>query len=301
MGPLIRERAGTRDLLALAATFPDRYPALLESAARGNRRARFDILPAFPQRLMRLDGDGLVRDHEGRVVGDRFLEALDREWARERVDKPHDCALPFRGGWLVYLGYELANEVEPSLVLPRPRSRVAPTALALRCPAAVIIDHERALTLLVAEAGRADLLDTLASDLAIAAGAPPPLDDIVAIEEDMPDAFLDGVARITRPCLPRARSSRSTSRASGVQPARVQWKPHRCTRHCGAPIPRRSPDSCSSRAGRSRAPRRSVWSKSARDGYRRDRLPAHARASRATMTWRGFASWSRIRRNVPNT
>jgi len=118
-----RELPGTHYLLPLAAANPVRYPALLESVAPGSVRTRYDILFAFPSAEIRLDR---IAD------GARFLDALDAAWRRERIDRSDDDALPFRGGWLVYLGYELANEIEPKLRLPTARSDM-PVALALRC------------------------------------------------------------------------------------------------------------------------------------------------------------------------
>ncbi len=91
------------------------------------------------------------------------------------------------------LAYELAGEVEPTLKL-RPPS-VLPVALAVRCPAAVIVDHANDCTILVAEADHEGLLDALESDLA-AQPRMPALAAPVNWEEDAPALFLDGVARI---------------------------------------------------------------------------------------------------------
>ncbi len=195
MTHVVKEIAGVRDLLALAAAHPRRYPGLLESVARGNARARHDILFAFPERELRF-ADGVVRDEHGVAQGTRFLDALDQAWAAERVERRGDDGVPFHGGWLLYLGYELAAEIEPTLCLPTPREAVLPTALALRCPAAIVVDHERARTLLVAEAGREALLDALASDLAAHARFEESPRGRIDIDEDAPQAFLDGVARV---------------------------------------------------------------------------------------------------------
>jgi anthranilate synthase component 1 len=196
---VVRKLEHARDLLPLAALSPERYPGLLESVARGNARSRHDILFAFPERSLRLDAAGDVRDGEGCIVGTRFLEALDDAWKAERM--PHASAkdLPFRGGWLLYLGYELAAEIEPSLRLPRPADSALPTALAIRCPAAVIVDHDAGITWLVAEAGRDALIDRLQADLD-ATAATLIAGDVVTgtIDEDAPEAFLDGVERIHR-------------------------------------------------------------------------------------------------------
>ena len=189
--PLCRILPGRRDLLAPAAAFPARYPCLLESVRHGTPQARFDLLFAFPQDCLTLDAGGQVRDASGALRGTRFLDALDAAWQAERLPREDD-GLPFHGGWAVFLAYELAAEVEPKLRLPA--DGVLPVALALRCPAAVIVDHARDCTVLLAEAGQAHLLDMLEADLAaplLSLPLPPP-----RLQEDAPQAFLDGVARI---------------------------------------------------------------------------------------------------------
>ncbi len=190
------ELAGCRDLLAVAAAFPQRYPGLLESSAPG-AHARWDILFAFPQDAIILHPDGRVRDASGGDRDGRFLDALDKAW-RDSSRCESASTLPFTGGWLLYLGYELAGEIEPTLNLPRDSDAGTPVALALRCPAAILVDRERGRTLLVTEGeDRADLLDAMQRDLErcaeIAASDPPhPLEII----EDDPLDFLAGVARI---------------------------------------------------------------------------------------------------------
>ncbi|WP_395681899.1 aminodeoxychorismate synthase component I [Dokdonella sp.] len=195
MAHATREIAGTRDLLALAAAWPQRYPGLLESVARGNARARHDVLFAFPERCLGLV-DGVVRDERGHEHGAGFLGALDRAWRAERVERGSDDGLPFHGGWFLYLGYELAAEIEPTLCLPVPRETVVPTALALRCPAAIIVDHARACTVLVVEAGREDLLDLLAQDIDAAGRFDATMPARIDLDEDPPRAFIDGVHRV---------------------------------------------------------------------------------------------------------
>ena len=183
---------GRRDLLAPAAAFPDRYPCLLESVLHGTAQARHDILFAFPRDSLTLTADGCVRNAAGAIVGTRFLDALDAAWQAERQPREDD-GLPFHGGWALLLGYELAGEIEPKLQLRA--DAVLPVALALRCPAAAIVDHARDCTVLVAEAGSEHLLDALEADLAVAS-APEPLPAPLRLDEDEPRHFLDGVARI---------------------------------------------------------------------------------------------------------
>lgn len=190
MSHLVREIAGGRDLLALAAARPQRYPGLLESAARGNARARHDILFAFPQASLRLDALGGMRGGEG------FLDALDAAWRAERPARGGERDLPFRGGWLLYCGYELAAEIEPGLRLPPARDAALPVALALRCPAAILVDHQRGRTLLVAETEHAHLLDAMREDLDAAPPFAPAACAVDTLEEDAPKDFLDGVQRV---------------------------------------------------------------------------------------------------------
>ena len=196
MRPLLRELAGTRDLLALAAANPKRYPGFLESAAYGNARARYDILFAFPEDALRLDARGGVHDAAGKQLGTSFLDALDRAWRGLRLPASAAVDLPFRGGWLLYLGYELAAQIEPTLDLPPVHDSALPVALALRCPSAIIVDHACARTVLVAEPGHAALLDELERDLATIQEFRHGPIQIEAIEEDPPQTFLRNVAVI---------------------------------------------------------------------------------------------------------
>jgi len=78
-----RHLAGRRDLLALAAAWPERYPGMLDSAVRGTAQARYDVLFAFPQGELCLGRDGIVRDGE-RVLTRGFLDALDDAWREQR-------------------------------------------------------------------------------------------------------------------------------------------------------------------------------------------------------------------------
>jgi anthranilate synthase component I len=159
---------------------------------RGTAQARYDILFAFPRDRLTLDADGLLRDGAGNVRDGGFLDALDRDWQAERL-AGQDDGLPFHGGWVLSLAYELAGEIEPSLDLPS--SPALPVAMALRCPAAVIVDHAGECTILVAEPGSEHLLDTLEADLAVKPELPV-LPHLEGWDEDPPQRFLAGVARI---------------------------------------------------------------------------------------------------------
>jgi len=190
----IRTLDGARDLLPVAAANPQRYPGLLESNVRGPH-ARYDILFACPQQHLALLGDGSLLDSRGAASHSRFLDALDLAWQDERIERDPDMHLPFSGGWLLFLGYELAAQIEPRLRLPPAPDADLPVALAVRCPAAIIVDRELDCTHLVAEHAFAGLIDTLQADLNsapefVATGA------ASAVDEDEPENFLRGVAAI---------------------------------------------------------------------------------------------------------
>ena len=187
-----RTLAGRRDLLAPVAAMPTRYPGLLQSVLYGTAQSRYDLALAFPDAVLRLDADGAVRDQHDAVQPGSFLNALDRAWQAEHCrNEPDD--LPFHSGWLLFLGYELEAQIEPRLVLPT--DPAMPVALALRCRGAIVVDHQREQTTLIAEAGHEKLLDLLARDLD-APFDPAPLPAPVSLTEDDPARFLDGVARV---------------------------------------------------------------------------------------------------------
>jgi anthranilate synthase component 1 len=193
VGCLRRRLDGRHDLLAPAAALPSRYPCLLQSVLHGSAQSRYDILFAFPGERLELAADGVLRDGDGRTRPGRFLDALDGAWLAERRAASED-GLPFHGGWVLLLSYELAGEIEPRLQLPSADTGL-PMALAVRCPAAIVVDHLRECTWLVAETGHEPLLDLLEADLSLPA-AWPPLPALEACEEDPPGDFLDGVERI---------------------------------------------------------------------------------------------------------
>ena len=148
-------------MLDLHRLNPERYPFLLESSASGGPLGRYDILFAFP-------GPTLLLDAEYRLSGPgadktaRFLEALDHWW-RDTGSGLDPNPEPFAGGWFVFLGYELAQEIEPSLKL-RGAAGV-PVAFATRVPVAVVRDRVEARAWIVAEPGHEGMLDIIKADL----------------------------------------------------------------------------------------------------------------------------------------
>jgi anthranilate synthase component I len=149
----VREvRATHAQLRALAARRPRQFPVLYDSAAPGPL-SRYSILAAWPRASLLLRGDGRLEQQGVHLGAGTFLEALDEWWRAER--EPADTSgLPFRGGWVVFLGYELAASIETGLKLP-PLPRDAVCAAAIRVGGAVIYDHAQQRARLVAEADAA--------------------------------------------------------------------------------------------------------------------------------------------------
>jgi len=193
-GPAVRPvTVSPSDLLALHAGRPERYPALFESAATAEAIGRFDILFAFPGARLTLDGDGRLSADAGIDTQGSFLQALDQWWLQER-SAAEASSLPFSGGWLVYLGYELAGQIEPRLQLP---PGPGPMAQAVRIPAALIHERSSGQGWIVAERESESLIAQIESDLTQVRGtvSTPPALLKAGIEEDPPQDYLAAVER----------------------------------------------------------------------------------------------------------
>lgn len=191
---LVSALAEPVDLLGLHRLSPQRYPFLLQSTVSRPPLGRYDILFAFPGESLELSGDGRLRGrHANGSAG--FLAALDEWWRSEQRPGPVP-ALPFHGGWFLYLGYELAAEIEPVLNLPP--DDALPTAFAVRCPAAIVHDHVDRQTWFVAETGASIDIDEVLGDIRRAAGESPQRTLQAAdatTQEDDDERFLHAVAR----------------------------------------------------------------------------------------------------------
>ena len=192
---MIRELPQANDpparLLALHARDPARYPVLLESAATGAPLGRFSLLLGAPgERLLLDDAGGLT----GPGRGERFCERLDDWWHAAPKAAPPD-PWPFGGGWLLYLGYELAGEVEPTLRLPP--SPLPVVALAWRMQAVLAHDHQTGRTVAIAEPEAAAVLDEMAADWALEGPRVTPacLGHGVGVIEEEPERYLEACRR----------------------------------------------------------------------------------------------------------
>lgn len=177
--PLAQDQASP-DLIRLQASDPQRYPGLF----MGGVDSGWDILFAFPREVTRITAtDG--------------LHALQAHPAMQIVPRPGarpDHGLPFTGGWLGALAYELGGVFEPSVGLAEDTE--FPLAWLLRIPAAVLFNRENRRCVLMAEAGQGALIDAMAHDLARALPPASDLPALAALREDAPARFLAGVARI---------------------------------------------------------------------------------------------------------
>jgi anthranilate synthase component I len=197
----VREIAATpAQLRRLVTSQPATFPALYDSAAPGSL-GRHTVLTALPRASLLLRGDGRLESRGVSLRSRDFLGALDEWWQAEQGGVRAGAmaaGLPFRGGWVVYLGYEVAGRIEPGLRLP-PLPADAVCALAVRVGAALVYSHEEQRCLLVAEAGTADagaaIERSLAGLPASVAGAAAPSQLPGAVAEQDPEAFRTAVLR----------------------------------------------------------------------------------------------------------
>jgi hypothetical protein len=121
-------------LRALAYRWPERYPLLLDSAAVSGQGA-WSILAARAGPALHADGHGRLRGEGMQPQGRSFLEALERWWRELALPPGGAPALPFTGGWAVYLP-RARRRGQPTLTLPggRPRQRARTPAGWVRSP-----------------------------------------------------------------------------------------------------------------------------------------------------------------------
>ena len=207
---LVVHRTGDQpDLVALHELNPKRYPFLLQSVAHTTQQLQFDILFGFPQETLVLkndnklslfssDGDevALNTDHD-------FLSAFDNRWRTQRTGDGYlTTEVPFRGGWFLYLGYELAQQIEPSLDLPKDNNSDLPVAFATQIPNAIIINRSSGEWFMVAEHAYGDHLALIEKDIELLAQAVPlnhidPFESTIkTIHEEPDETYLSNVKRI---------------------------------------------------------------------------------------------------------
>jgi anthranilate synthase component I len=182
----------------LAAAQPERYPVLLDSAAEGARE-RFSVLCAAPRAALWRDAGGVIGGFgiEPRAGG--FFDNLEA-WVRS-TPKPVPptgplAHIPFRGGWIIYVGYEAAAEIERHLVLPP--AQVPLAAFALRIEHFVVHDLATDHTLVVSEVPDLAAHRAIVQDLWNVLAHPRPNESpapIESLQEEPPELFLERVRR----------------------------------------------------------------------------------------------------------
>ena len=181
----------TQDLTGIASALPDRYPYLLDSAAAGPL-GEFSL-------LLRSSGDPLSSHSDGTICGpgsgDDFLTRLDSWFQQEKQSRNDSTDWPFIGGWFVYLGYELAAEIEPVVDFPRAIDGF-PVAFASRCPAVIYtVQNQPGRLYLVAETQA--LLDTMCDELGSLQPTPDDLsNELSHISADPPESYKQALATI---------------------------------------------------------------------------------------------------------
>jgi anthranilate synthase component 1 len=185
-------------LLALISARSTRYPVLFDSVSSGPM-SKHSVLVATDGDSLALRRDGVLCRNGVALAAQStgFLDALERWWSALRVAAESEAPGPWRGGFAVFAGYELAAEVEPRLQLPQ--SEEPWRAFALRTPAALV--HERGSNAVwaVAETGAAHWLDLLEQDARAASESPlpqsAPATPAWQVTEDDPERYLDGARR----------------------------------------------------------------------------------------------------------
>lgn len=180
------------DFHALHRLDPEQYSFLLQSTASDTGLGSHDILLLSTGNTLQLDAIGQVSG-EYAAEHSRFLDALDAWWRSERSDEKRGW--PFHGGWFLFLGYELAGEIEPGLQLQR--DPILPVAFAVRCDAALIRDHQSGQCHFVAEECSSYHVEKIKTDLTRAAELPR---EAIAktrpkITEEPSEGFLDAVKK----------------------------------------------------------------------------------------------------------
>lgn len=143
------------DLFAHHARNPARFPALLESGGGQG----WDMLMAYPDSVEIFSDTHL----------DQFFARLNecRRAVQPASDLELDPALahlPFRGGWLLYLGYEALRMFEPAVAAwPSTAAEDFPSAALMQIPAAVLYDKHRHQTWVYAD--DKDLLQALSAEM----------------------------------------------------------------------------------------------------------------------------------------
>jgi anthranilate synthase component 1 len=221
-------------LRQLAVANPRRYPALLESAVAGPL-GKVTILAAQPQAALWSTAPGRVHGSGMHPGAANFLDALEIWWRQsagatsgEHSDlrQARQSGVPFAPGWVVFLGYEIAAEIEPHLTLPP--TPLPWTAFALRTPCALVHVLESDSVWAVAEPGAQGLLAEVVADAQRHSdpGASPERRDLAyQVTEEDPALYIERVLRAKEYIRAGDIYQANLSRPWQVQPAAAAGLP----------------------------------------------------------------------------
>jgi len=156
-------------LRTLAATRPAQCPVFLDSAAHGPL-TRYSMLAFEPGAWLVRDAAGGLSSSGMQIGPGGFLDNLGAWLRRESQPRDPGKPLPFLGGWLVFLAYEIAQEVEPVLRLPPAEGPYS--AFALRVQHLAVFDHAQDAVYAVSADGDATTHASLVALLESAAQHP---------------------------------------------------------------------------------------------------------------------------------
>ncbi len=183
MTPLrLWELAGQVDLAAIQAMYPERYPGLFRTTGTDSG---WDILFGFPQHIDRFSAtDGLA--------------ALTRHPAMQlRTPMRNEAAtqLPFTGGWLAFMAYELGGLLEPRVGCNSELTDF-PFAWLARIPVAILQQPDSGRCVLMIEEAYVGLADEALRDVEDARPTNRYLPGLDTLTEETPEQFLRGVSAI---------------------------------------------------------------------------------------------------------
>ena len=162
------------DLLALHQYKPDVYPYLLASNTSGAVNTRYSILMAYPEQT-------IVQN----IADDDCLLNIQTPLTSNQADKEY----PFIGGWFIFLSYEYASVIESSVNFHTDKLSL-PLAFISRIPAAIIIDHQLQVGIIVSNHDREDLIQQIMFDIASAPTFNNKTTPVARIEEEDPAIYL---------------------------------------------------------------------------------------------------------------
>lgn len=109
--PLLIREISYRDPVAAFAPWSNQpFATLLHSAAEAGGRGRWSIIAIDPFRIIEARGGSVTVDGHA-VAGDPFT-VLERQLKAHRLSLPSDLPVPFAGGAVGFLGYELGQVLE---------------------------------------------------------------------------------------------------------------------------------------------------------------------------------------------